>query len=167
MKLLCIFLMTFSLLVGCTTVPKLSPQQRRALQVRHFENSYNDVFRAFKTILQDEGYIIKNQDMEGGLIVAQASKKVSPGFWTYMSAVASGLSSTSSNNNYRTGVSFEVSVNLEEIRKNYVESRVIIQQVNSYSRGGSRGNEVISPEMYKSIYSKVRTEIARRRAQNK
>ena len=154
------------LLTACVTT-QMSPQQRRSLQVKHFESSYNNMFRAFKSVLQDEGYIIKNQDMEGGLIVAQASKKVSPGFWTYMSAVASGLSSTPSNNNYRTGVSFEVSVNLEEIRKNYVESRVIIQQVNSYSRGGSRGNEVISPEMYKSIYSKVRTEIARRRAQNK
>ena len=154
------------LLVGCTTVPKLSPQQRRALQVRHFENSYNNVFRSFKTVLQDEGYIIKNQDMEGGLIVAQASKQVSRGFWNYAAAFTSGLSGRQSND-YRTGTSFEVSVNLEEVRKNYVQSRVIIQQVDSYNRGGLRGQEVVSPEMYKNIYSKVRTEIARREVQNR
>ena len=154
------------LLAGCTTVPKLSPQQRRALQVRHFENSYNNVFRSFKTVLQDEGYIIKNQDMEGGLIVAQASKQVSRGFWNYAAVFTSGLSGRQSND-YRTGTSFEVSVNLEEVRKNYVQSRVIIQQVDSYNRGGLRGQEVVSPEMYKNIYSKVRTEIARREVQNR
>ena len=152
---------------SCTTVPKLSPQQRRALQVRHFESSYNNVFRAFKTVLQDEGYIIKNQDMQGGLIVAQASKKASHGFWTYLGAVGAGLSSNSQQYDYQTGTNFEVSVNLEEIRKNYVQSRVIIQKTDTYKRSGSQGDEVINTEVYKNIYSKVRVEIARRKAQNK
>ena len=143
---------------GCTTV-RISPQQRRAMQVRHFEDSYNNVFRAFKTVLQDEGYIIKNQDMQGGLIVAQSSKSASTGMII--------LSALGGQHNYKTGTTFEVSVNLEEIRKKYVESRVIIQRVDAYSMGGSSGNEIVDPKLYQNIYSKVMVEVARRRAQKK
>ena len=157
-----LWLFSFSLLfllTGCATT-KLSPQQRRSLQVKHFkDSSYNNVFRAFKTVLQDEGYIIKNQDMDGGLIVAHSSKPMSLGY-----AVLAGLSGQP---NYQTGTTYEVSVNLEEINKKYVESRVIIQQVSSYSQGGSRGAEILSPELYKNIYTKVFTEVARRKAQGK
>ena len=146
------------LLVGCATV-QISPQQRRAMQVRYFESSYNNVFRAFKTVLQDEGYIIKNQDMNGGLIVAHASKASSTG--TVMLAILAGQS------NYHTGTTFEVSVNLEEVRKKHIESRLIIQSVDAYSMGGSRGNEIVDPKLYKNFYSKVMVEVARRKAYKK
>ena len=146
----------FLLLAGCVTTPKLSPQQRRALQVRNFESSYNHVFRAFKTVLQDEGYIIKNQDMQGGLIVAHSSKSTGGGL--------AFLAALGNNENYHTGTTYEVSVNLEEVRKNYTESRVIIQKVARYSQGGSRGGEVVDPALYKNIYSKVMVEVERRKA---
>ncbi len=144
---------------GCVTTTQLSPQQRRALQVRNFESSYNHVFRAFKTVLQDEGYIIKNQDMQGGLIVAHSSKSASSG--SMFLAVLGG------NENYRTGTTYEVSVNLEAIRKNYVESRVIIQKVDAYSRGAKTGGEIVQPALYQNIYSKVMVEVERRKAQKK
>ena len=145
---------------GCATTTKLSPQQRRALQVRNFESSYNHVFRAFKTVLQDEGYIIKNQDMQGGLIVAHNSKSAGAGM-----AVLAALAGN--NTNYKTGSTYEVSVNMEEIRKKYVESRVIIQRVDAYSQGGAQGREIIDPALYRNIYSKVMVEVQRRKAQNK
>lgn len=144
--------------VGCATV-RISPQQRRAMQVKYFESSYNNVFRAFKAVLQDEGYIIKNQDMQGGLIVAHASKASSTGMVV--------LAALAGQSNYHTGTTFEVSVNLEEVRKNYVESRLIIQKVDAYSMGGSRGNEIVKPELYKNLYSKVMVEVARRGAHKK
>lgn len=148
------------LFAGCATTPQISPQQRRAMQVKHFKDTdYNNVFRAFKTVLQDEGYIIKNQDMKGGLIVAHSSKSAGAGH-----AVLAVLAGTQ---NYQTGVTFEVSVNLEEIRKNYTESRVIIQEMASYSMGGSKGKEILSPELYRNIYSKVFVEVERRKAQGK
>ena len=151
------FLLLF-LLTACVTT-SLSPQQRRVLQVKHFESSYNNVFRAFKSVLQDEGYIIKNQDMEGGLIVAHSSKSTGSG-----SAILAALSGQQT---YQTGALYEVSVNLEAIRKQYIESRVIIQKIESYSMGGSRGYEIIDPGLYRNIYSKVMLEVARRKAQNK
>ena len=146
-------------MAGCVTTPQLSPQQRRSLQVRNFESTYNHVFRAFKTVLQDEGYIIKNQDMQGGLIVAHNSKPTGGGM-----AVLAALGG---NENYHTGTTYEVSVNLEAIRKKYTESRVIIQKVASYSQGGSRGREIIDPALYRNIYAKVIVEIERRKAQKK
>ena len=150
------------LCVSCTTVAPLSAHQRRAIQVKHFNTSYNHVFRAFKTVLQDEGYIIKNQDMKGGLIVAHHSK---PSGNRGFMILANALSDRQQN--YVTGTRFEISVNLEAIRKNYIESRLIIQQVNSYNMGGSQGTEIINPNLYRNIYSKVRVEVARRKAQGK
>ncbi|MDE0119898.1 MAG: hypothetical protein OXM55_07830 [Bdellovibrionales bacterium] len=157
MKLLVFYFIFFS--IGCVTT-QISPQQRRAMQVKLFDSSsYNNVFRAFKTVLQDEGYIIKNQDMQGGLIVAHSSKGTSSGFAVL--AVLSGQQ------NYQTGTTYEVSVNLEEIRKNNVESRVIIQKVASYNMGGSRGNEILDPKLYRNIYGKVIVEVERRKAQKR
>ncbi len=146
------------LLTACVTT-QMSPQQRRSLQVKYFESSYNNVFRAFKSVLQDEGYIIKNQDMEGGLIVAHSSKPSGSG--------AAFLAVFSGQKNYQTGATYMVSVNLEAIRKQYIESRVIIQKMESYSMGGSRGYEIVDPGLYRNIYSKVMLEVARRKAQNK
>ena len=149
----------FLFLAGCVTTSQLSPQQRRALQVRNFETTYNHVFRAFKTVLQDEGYIIKNQDMKGGLIVAHNSKPTGTGV-----AILAAIGGA---DNYHSGTTYEVSVNLEAIRKNYIESRVIIQKVATYSRGGSQGREIVDPGLYKNIYSKVMVEVERRKAQRK
>ena len=99
--------------------------------------------------------------MKGGLIVAYNSKPVSTGFHIFSDAL------TGEKSNYQTGSIFEVSVNLEPIRKNYVESRLIIQKMDSYSMGGSQGREIVKPQLYQNLYSKVRVEIERRKAQGK
>ena len=147
------------LFIGCVTT-KISPQQRRAMQVKLFENtSYNNVFRGFKSVLQDEGYIIKNQDMQGGLILAHSSKP--PSSASFVFTILTG------DQNYQTGTTYEVSVNLEEISKNNVESRIIIQKVDSYEMGGSRGNEILDPNLYRNIYGKVIVEVERRKAKKR
>jgi len=97
--------------------------------------------------------------MNGGLIVAHSSKP--------MSVTYGVLAAISGTPNYQTGTTYEVSVNLDEINKNYVESRVIIQKIASYSQGGLQGREVLSSDLYKNIYTKVLTEVARRKAQGK
>lgn len=149
----------FSLLiVGCASQPTMSPQQRRQLQTRVFQHtSFDTVFRAFKTVLQDEGYIIKNQDMSGGLIVATIEKTdSSSGFWAAMAG----------NHNYRTGEGFELSVNLEKVGSG-VETRMTIQKLEQYSQGGSQGHEILDHDLYQSFYNKVRTEVERRKAEGK
>lgn len=161
------WILLFSFLSACQTVAPLSPDQRRALQVRVFsDTSYNTVFRAFKTVMQDEGYIIKNQDFEGGLIVSESQKPVKISGLEIMGAIAQGLSQEPSyhQSDYRTGHTFSWSVNLEEIQKNVIEARLILQQKTLYSRGGETGREILQPETYQNIYAKVSREIHRRKA---
>ena len=167
-RVFCFIFITF--IIGCQTTAPLTPQQRRALQVRIFSDvSYNTVFRAFKTVMQDEGYIIKNQDFSGGLIVAESQKPVSSSKGQFAMAVAvgvlSGMSGNSSTrNNYKTGQVFSWSVNLEEIQNKTVESRLILQKKDFYSQGGQRGREILDPEIYRNIFVKVLQEIERRKA---
>jgi hypothetical protein len=152
-------LAALALVVGCATTPELSPQQRRALQMRTFEDTnMRNVFNAIKTVLQDEGYVIKNQDFEGGLIVAQIQKADnSSAFWA-------GLSG---NSNYRTGQLFEVSVNLEAITPTTIETRMIVQESVQMSLGGTSGREILDEKLYQGIYQKIKVEVERRKAQGK
>jgi hypothetical protein len=154
--LLSLILVVF--IAGCASEPVMSPQQRRQLQTRIFEHvSLKNVFRAFKTVLQDEGYIITNQDMAGGLIVATIEKTDrSSGFWEALAG----------NGNYRTGEGFQVSINLEQ-NDDSVESRMTLQKLEQYSHGGQKGKEILDPALYKSFYARVKTEVERRKAQGK
>ena len=163
----------FSFITACQTTPVLTADQKRALQTRVFSKaSYNTVFRAFKSVMQDEGYIIKNQDFQGGLIVAESNKEnnnKSQVFLGIAVGIAGALSNPSPsyqnrNSDYQTGQSFSWSVNLEEIKKNMVEARLILQRKDFYSRGGQRGREVLEPQIYRSIFTKVSREIQRRQA---
>ena len=170
MRIQLFILSFFIFIIGCQTTAPLTPQQRRALQVCTFSSaSYNTVFQAFKTVMQDEGYIIKNQDFSGGLIVAESQKPVSVSGGQFAMAVAvgvlSGMSGNSSTqNNYKTGQVFSWSVNLEEIQKDSVEARLILQKLDFYSQGGKRGREILDPEIYRNIFVKVLREIERRKA---
>ena len=158
MKLLALTILSLSLLnlAGCLSAPKLTPQQRRALQVRTFETNYNNVFRAAKTVLQDEGYIIKNQDFNGGMILAQKETSAGGG--------ASFMAALGGNNNYVTGTGFEVSMSLEKLNKNLTETRLTLQNKTKTNMGGSSGREIVKPEIYKSIYDKLVVEVERRKA---
>jgi hypothetical protein len=148
-----------SAMVGCATAPQLSPAQRRSLQMRTFEHTtYDNVFRAFKTILQDEGYIVKNQDMAGGLILATVEKTDNSGAF---------FAAMGGHSNYRTGEGFEVSVNLEKINPTTVETRMIIQKIDSYNLGGKQGREILDEQLYKALYDRVKVEVERRKAQGK
>ncbi len=154
-------------LIACQTTPPLSADQRRTLQTRIFKPaSYNTVFRAFKTVMQDEGYIIKNMDMEGGFLVADTQKSMGSGYNTLiiLGAFAAGLSGNTRNNNYATGRTYTCTVNLEEIQKNVIEARLIFQKITNYSRGGQAGGELLQPEVYRNIFAKVSREVERRKA---
>ena len=160
-----LFLSVF--LTACQTTPPLTPEQRRNLQVRLFQStSYETVFRGFKSVLQDEGYIINNQDMMGGLIVAEAHK-TNPHASTI--AILDGFNAVFSQNShsrsdYRTSESFIISVNLEEIRKNTVEARIILRRKSFYSSGAQTGKEILRPEIYQNIFTKVSREVEKRKA---
>jgi len=60
--------------IACTPEPQLSPMQVRQITTKLFDSDYETVYRACLTVLQDQGYIIKNTDMDSGLIVASITK---------------------------------------------------------------------------------------------
>ena len=158
MKLVLASLLGFMVLASCETTPEMSPQQRRALQVRTFDSNYKNVFNAFKTVLQDEGYIIRNQDYTGGMILAEATKSSNKGAVRFLRAFGNNGS------DYVTSEGYSISVNFEEINKNTTESRLILQKTQNMKRGSSTGNELLDPAVYKNIYQKVSVEIKRRQA---
>ena len=141
---------------SCIIAPPMSAPQRRALQTKTFdETSYDNVFKAFKNVLQDEGYIIKNQDYNGGMILATILKADNTSEW---------FAQMDGKQNYRTGEGFEVSVSFDRINKKATETRLTIQKVEQYSMGGTKGYEILDPKMYKSLYDKITVEIERRKA---
>ncbi|OQX94175.1 MAG: hypothetical protein B6I23_02230, partial [Rickettsiaceae bacterium 4572_127] len=57
-----------------TKKPTFTDAQRRAMQVKTLDASYEMTFQAVKSVLLDDGYIIKSQDFAGGMILAEGSK---------------------------------------------------------------------------------------------
>lgn len=158
-------------LVGCETIPSLSSQQKRALQTKIFTgHSYNTVFKSIKSVMQDEGYLIKNQDMVGGLIVAELNSSRLPSKTNLLLlGVATAVFSNNlyNNNNSLSGKTYIWSINLEEINKKLTEVRMILHEKEHYSSGGQAGREVVKFELYRNIFNKIVVEINRRELMRK
>ncbi len=148
---------------GCaTTGPKISPMQMRAFTTRNFDGDYENVFRATMTVLQDQGYIIKNTDMGSGLIVAEIDRETSKGsqFWQYMF----------SSNGYiaNKGTLIQVSATINKLNVAQSEIRVIIQEV-AYGSFNSKTNikTIEDPKVYDALLNDILIEVKRREAINR
>ena len=69
-----VFAIAILMAIGCATGTKLSPMQKRQTTTKLIEGSYEDIYRATMTVLQDQDYVIENTDMETGLIVARVRR---------------------------------------------------------------------------------------------
>jgi len=69
-----VFAIAILMAIGCASGPKLSPMQKRQTTTKLIEGSYEDIYRATMTVLQDQDYVIENTDMETGLIVARVRR---------------------------------------------------------------------------------------------
>jgi len=69
----------FMFFVGCAVQPQLSPLQKRQITTRLFDAGYENTYRSILTVLQDQGYIIKNTDMNTGLINATIDREAGKG----------------------------------------------------------------------------------------
>ena len=63
------------IVLGCAVQPQLSPAQKRQITSKVYEAEYETTFRAVLTVIQDQGYIIKNTDMNTGLINATIDRE--------------------------------------------------------------------------------------------
>ena len=144
-------------LYACAHTPEWTPQQRRVMQMRSFESSYRNVFAAIKTVLQDDGYLIKSQDYAGGLIVA---KKEADSSVKLLGVIAAVLVN---DDGKPTRTTFEISFSLEKVSKNNIETRLTVSKYDS----NNNASEVVKPEIYKSIYRNIQVELKRRQAKGR
>lgn len=159
----------FLIIPACASI-KLSTHQRRALQVRTFSNvSYDNVFKAAKTVLLDNGYTITNQDYKGGMILAMHhTTDEAEEFWSKLGdAIGTGMDGKPRNSDFRMGETFEVSINLDRIANTTVETRLVLQKIEHMKFGGKKGKEIVEPETYKTFYDRLMVEIERRKAKGR
>lgn len=162
MKTLSLLFISF-LVIGCQTAPKISSDQRRAMQKRTFEADYKVVFNSVRSILQDEGFIIKSQDFNGGMILASKARtnQVSSGEVALVVGLAllgGGVSS------YRRKEldNFLISVSFDKVSSGVVDTRLTLQHGTKDNYGSEGAREILDPNMYNAFYSKISQEISRR-----
>lgn len=142
---------------GCATAPKISPMQIRQITTKQIDGDYENIYRAALTVLQDQGYIIKNTDMNSGLIVANVDRETSQGsqFWQ---AFWVGYV-------YDKGTSVELSVMVNKLSESASEIRINIQEINYTQFGGKNAiKQIYDEKLYSNLFNTIVTEVKRREA---
>jgi hypothetical protein len=149
-------------LIQCTPEIQLSPMQKRQITTRLFEGNYENAFRASITVLQDQGYVIKNTDMASGLILATVDRQTAT-----VNQVAQILLLGFA---FDKGTEVEVSCVVNRLNEFSSEIRINIQEVkygqSSWLSGTSKQNskQVYDPRLYQNIFNEISLEIKRREA---
>lgn len=145
-------------LSGCASSGQTLAEQRDT-QTREFDKAtYETVFRAFKAVFQDEGYIIRGQDPKLGVITAtlQRTEHGHEALWRAYGKIGES---------FDIGDTVEVSVNIVKTSLTIgVETRLAVQRIERYALGGTQGEELLAPEIYGHLYRKVALELDRRRS---
>ena len=143
---------------GCATTPKMSPMQFRQISTRLIDAGYHNTFRATMTVLQDNGYIIKDTDMDSGLITAEVNRETS-GFSQFLQRV--GYDGEIKNK----GTLVEASAVVSKISNTNTEVRITVQERTYSSSGGtSHVKQLRDPETYKRLFDDITIEVKRREA---
>jgi hypothetical protein len=152
------------LLAGCTTAPQLTPMQKREITSRLMDSDYDNTYRATLTILQDQGYIIKNTDMSTGLINAVIDRESSGGSQVVQSIFLGYISDK--------GSEIDASFMINTISDTQTEVRLNLQEAkygqSSKWSGTGKTNvkQILDPEIFSNIFNAIQVEIKRREAMN-
>lgn len=145
--------------MGCAASSKLSPMQFRQISTRMIEGSYENVFRATMTVLQDNSYIIKQTDMDAGLITAEVNREASGGS-QFMQALFTGEV-------YEKGTLVEASAVVGKISETSTEVRIIVQEKKYSGHGGTTSvKQLKDAQIYKKLFDQIVVEVKRREAIN-
>ncbi len=153
-----IFLVFLTLVVfsGCATTG-MSTMQKRTIETRELVADYKTAFRATMTVLQDNGYIIKNAQMDAGLITAEKDIEAGVGEQILESIFLGGDKAIK-------GRVYEVSLTLEEWSHETTRVRVSLQKVEYDASGRKRRAENVSdPAILKQLFEQIQVEIERRK----
>jgi len=153
-------------MTGCATT-RLSALQRRVMETKELEGSYEDAFKSTIYILQDNGYTIKTSDFAAGLIYAELSTDVgarpSPGWLALAPIYGLGLILYGVLKAGRAPYCFRATINLEEFTENRVKMRLSISGMFD-----SRKTETIDdPKIYIAFFKDIQQEMFRRAQYNR
>jgi len=138
---------------------QLSPMQVRELTTRLYDSGYENTYKATLTVLQDQGYVIKNTDMAAGLILGYADRKTAFGSQLF-SALMLGFVA-------HKGTDIEVSCMCNKVNETSTELRMNIQEAkygqSSVYSGTSKtdSNLIRDPKIYKALFDQIGVEIKR------
>lgn len=131
---------------------KLSPMQKRQITSRVYDSDYETVYKATLTVLQDQGYIIKNTDMDSGLIVSEIDRETSQGA-QFLQAIFSEV--------VDKGTLIEVSCMVGKISDSSTELRINIQETKYGAAGKQSANRLYDEKTYQQLFNEIRVEIKR------
>ena len=164
----CILLIAF----GCVMTQKLTPMQKRHITTRVIEASYDDVFRATLTVLQDKDYNIKNTDMETGLIVADVERELSSG-WKAVAALSHLISLGADETETEERWDYRVSCLITKMNESSAEVRINIHKVTHSKITDHKEDKaevkqepeaIYDQKIYQDFFNKIRVEVKRRQA---
>ncbi len=152
------------LLISCTTAPQLTPMQKREITSKIVEGNYDNTYRATLTILQDQGYIIKNTDMTTGLINATIDRETGGGSQVVQAIFIGYIADK--------GSVIDASFMINTINDTQTEVRLNLQEAKygqtSEWSGTNKTNvkQILDPEIYSNLFNSIQVEIKRREAIN-
>lgn len=140
---------------GCaSSSANLSPMQKRQITTHQIEGSYENVYRAAMTVLQDQGYVVKNTDMASGLIVANVDRETSESsqFWRALWI--------------DKGTFIEATITVGTINDSLQEIRISLQltRYNRYDGGKTDIKQLVNPAVYQELANQITVETKRREA---
>lgn len=137
-KILVLFVLNL-FLVGCATT--LSPMQRRSIEARDLEGDIGDAFKSTLQVFQDNGYIIKESNLQSGVIHGETGIK--RGFLGVM-------------------INLEITATLEQFGENKVKERIsLIKKTKYSSQYGTQENSGIidDPIIFQKMYDDIQKEM--------
>ena len=148
--------------VGCAVQPQLSPLQKREITTKLFDSGYENTYRSILTVLQDQGYIIKNTDMNTGLINANIDREAAGGE-QFAQALLLGYVANKGSEIDASFMVNKISNTNTEVRINLQESKY--GQTSQWSSSGKQSvKQILDPGIYNQLFNEIRTEIKRREA---
>lgn len=163
-SIVCVLVFSLFLLGSASTGPTISPMQQRQITTRMIDGNYENTYRAVMTVLQDQGYILKNTDMASGLIVATMDRETSGGS-QFAQAFFFGYVSDK-------GTVIEATCTVSKLSDTKSDLRIMIQETNygqssAWSGSGKQGVKTIYDEkIYKALFDQILVEVKRREAIN-
>jgi|YelNatPaOPRAMG01_1025707.scaffolds.fasta_scaffold94515_3 hypothetical protein len=151
--------------IACTPEPQLSPMQVRQITTKLFDGDYETVYRACLTVLQDQGYIIKNTDMDSGLIVASITKETSAGSQAFQALMLGYVPNK--------GKEYDLSCMVNKLSEKSTEIRLNIHetkygQTSKWSGSSELGaKQIYDEKLFRALFNEIEVEVKRREAMKK